>query len=83
MKKNKLLNHIKVVLEEKNMSNKTLAERIRVGQATMSKWVANISQPSLEMLAKISRALCVTRDDLVRVPIKKGTLRGLKWLSLG
>ena len=70
MIKNKPLNRIKVVLAEKNVSNKTLAEQIGVGQATMSKWVTNTSQPNLEMLVKISTALGVTIDELVRIPVE-------------
>lgn len=64
--KNKQLNRLKVVLAEKNISNKELAEKIGVGQVTMSKWVTNTSQPNLEMLIKISNALKVTIDELVR-----------------
>ena len=62
----KQLNRLKVVLAEKNISNKELAEKIGVGQVTMSKWVTNNSQPNLEMLIKISKALEVSLDCLVR-----------------
>lgn len=62
----KQLNRLKVVLAEKNISNKELAEKISVGQVTMSKWVTNTSQPNLEMLIKISKALEVSLDSLVR-----------------
>lgn len=56
----KQLNRLKVVLAEKNISNKELAEKIGVGQVTMSKWVTNTSQSNLEMLIKISKALEVS-----------------------
>lgn len=62
----KPLNRIKVVLAEKNIQNKELAKQIGVAQATMSKWVTNTSQPSLEMLVKIADALEVSLNDLVR-----------------
>lgn len=62
----KQLNRLKVVLAEKNISNKELAEKIGVGQVTMSKWVTNTSQPNLEMLIKISQTLEVSLDSLVR-----------------
>lgn len=62
----KQLNRLKVVLAEKNISNKELAEKIGVGQVTMSKWVTNTSQPNLEMLIKISKTLEVSLDSLVR-----------------
>ncbi len=62
----KTLNRIKVVPAEKNIQNKELANQIGVAQATMSKWVTNTSQPSLEMLVKIAHALKVSLDDLAR-----------------
>lgn len=62
----KQLNRLKVVLAEKNISNKELAEKIGVGQVTMSRWVTNTSQPNLEMLIKISKTLEVSLDSLVR-----------------
>lgn len=65
---NKNLNRLKVVLAEKNISNKALAEQIGVGQATLSKWVTNTTQPSLESLLKISAVLEVSLDELVRKP---------------
>ena len=62
----KNLNRIKVVLAEKNIQNKWLAERIGRDQATVSKWVTNSSQPSLDMLIKIAKALKVDLNELVR-----------------
>ena len=54
-KENKNLNRIKVVLAEKNIQNKWLAERIGRDQATISKWVTNSAQPNLETLIKIAQ----------------------------
>ena len=64
---NKNLNRLKVVLAEKNISNKSLAEKMGVGQATISKWVTNSSQPNLEMLIKLSKTLNVEITDLLRI----------------
>jgi Helix-turn-helix. len=64
---NNNLNRLKVVLAEKNISNKTLAEMVGVSPATISKWVTNTSQPHLDMLIKISKALKVEIQDLVRM----------------
>lgn len=61
----KQLNCLKVLLAEKNISNKELAEKIGVGQVTMSKWVTNTSQLNLEKLIKISKVLEVSLDNLV------------------
>ena len=37
-------------------------------QATVSKWVTNSTQPSLDMLIKIAKVLEVEIMDLVRIP---------------
>ena len=66
-KENKNLNRIKVVLAEKNLQNKWLAEQIGRDQATVSKWVTNSAQPSLDMLIKIAKVLKVDIGELVRI----------------
>ena len=63
---NKPLNRIKVMLAERMMSNKDLAERLGKDPATISKWVTNTTQPSLENLIEISRCLQCEINDLVR-----------------
>ena len=63
---NKNLNRIKVILAEKNLQNKWLAERLGRDQATVSKWVTNSAQPSLDMLIKIAQVLEVDIKDLIR-----------------
>lgn len=65
-KENKNLNRIKVVLAEKNLQNKWLAEQIGRDQATVSKWVTNSAQPNLETLIKIAQVLKVNLNELVR-----------------
>ena len=62
----KLLNRIKVVLAEKNKSNKWLSEQLDKDPATISKWVTNTTQPNVETLIQISKVLGVTVDDLLR-----------------
>lgn len=63
---NKNLNRIKVILAEKNLQNKWLAEQLGRDQATISKWVTNTAQPSLDMLIKIAQVLEVDIKDLIR-----------------
>ena len=63
---NKNLNRIKVILAEKNLQNKWLAEQLGRDQATVSKWVTNSAQPSLDMLIKIAQVLDVDIKDLIR-----------------
>lgn len=63
---NKNLNRIKVILAEKNLQNKWLAEQLGRDQATVSKWVTNSAQPNLDMLIKIAQVLEVDIKDLIR-----------------
>ncbi len=62
----KHLNRIKIVLAEKDKSNKWLAEQLGKDQATISKWVTNTTQPNLEMLLQIAKVLEVNISELVR-----------------
>ena len=63
---NKPINRIKVMLAERMMTNKDLAKQLGKGPATISKWVTNTSQPSLENLIEIARCLKCEINDLVR-----------------
>lgn len=60
------LNRLKVILAEKKKSNKWLSEQLNIGQATVSKWCTNRSQPSLDMATRIANTLGVSLDELVR-----------------
>lgn len=51
------LNRLKVVLAEKKRTGKWLAETLGKNEATVSRWCANVSQPSLETLFAIAKAL--------------------------
>ena len=62
----KMLNRIKIVLAEKDKTNKWLAERLEKDQARISKWVTNKTQPSVETLIQIAKVLEVRVDDLLR-----------------
>ena len=53
----KNLNRIKVMLADRNQTNKWLAEQVGKDPATVSKWVTNTSQPSLEMIFRIEELL--------------------------
>lgn len=64
--KQKNLNRLRVIIAEKNLTNKWLSEQLGVGQATVSKWVQNNAQPNLEMLIKISKILNVDINELIR-----------------
>ena len=60
------LNRLKEVLVEQHKTAKWLAEQMEKAPAIISKWCTNTTQPSLEMLFKISELLQVPIQDLVR-----------------
>lgn len=62
----KQVNRIKVLLAEKQRNNKWLADTLGKGQATVSKWVTNSSQPSFETAIQIAEVLGVSLDELVK-----------------
>jgi len=62
----KQLNRIKVILAEKQLTNKWLADELHRDQTTVSRWVTNPCQPSFKTMIKIANALDVTLDDLAR-----------------
>ena len=63
---NKKINRIKVMLAEKEKTNKWLAEQVGKDPATISKWCTNTAQPSLEMLLQIAKVINVEFKDLLR-----------------
>ncbi|KQR65334.1 helix-turn-helix transcriptional regulator [Pedobacter sp. Leaf176] len=59
------LNRIKVVLAEKKISNKSLAEHLNKREETISRWCQNKQQPSIEDLNKIAEFLILDIRDLL------------------
>ena len=68
------MNRIKVVLAEKNIQSKWISEQLGVSRATVSKWVNNTSQPSLEMIEKLAKLLDVDYTELLRLERKTENL---------
>lgn len=62
----KAINRIKVVLVEKNLSSKWLAEQLGKNEATISRWCTNDVQPTLVTLAKIADLLNVSPRELIK-----------------
>lgn len=58
-------NRIKAVLAEKKKTNKELALKLGVEPQTVSRWCTNQSQPSIETLYEISKALRVDIRELL------------------
>ena len=61
----KVINRLKVVLVEKNLSSKWLAEQLDKNEATVSRWCTNDVQPPLTTLVKIADVLNVNVTDLL------------------
>lgn len=59
------LNRIKVVLAEQNRSGKWLAAKLGKTDTTVSRWVQNRVQPSVEQLFDIAKVLGVDVKSLL------------------
>jgi len=59
------INRIKVMLAEKQKTNKWLAEQLGRNVTTVSKWCTNSSQPDIQTFAKIAELLEVKIEDLL------------------
>lgn len=60
-----LVNRLKIVLAEKNITNKWLAGQLNKSVITISRWSRNKSQPSLEQLREIAKVLNISPKDLI------------------
>ena len=58
------VNRLKLVLVEQKKTSKWLSEELGVSPSTVSKWCTNSSQPDIETLARISKLLNVSVDEL-------------------
>lgn len=67
---------MKVVLAEKHLTNKWLADKLGKDPGTISKWCTNSMQPNLETLREIAVCLDVQYSDFLW-PIEKNELSGL------
>ena len=65
----KNLNRIKVILADKQQTNKWLAEQFEKDKTTISKWCTNSSQPDLESLMKTAKLLNVEATELLRTNV--------------
>ena len=65
------INRLKVVLAEKEKTNKWLAETLGKDSSTVSKWCTNTAQPDLMTLTKIAEALEVLSGKRISTLPKK------------
>ena len=60
-------NRIRVVLADKQITNRWLAEQMGVTDMTVSRWKTNKIQPSMHQFVEIARLLQVDIKDLLEV----------------
>lgn len=60
------MNRIKVVLAEKQRTNRWLAEQTGKSENTISRWCSNKSQPSIAQLQEIANLLDIDVRVLIR-----------------
>ncbi len=65
------MNRIKVLLVEKQKTNKWLAEQMGKSENTISRWCSNKSQPSISQLQEIANLLDVDIRVLLKPQISK------------
>ena len=58
------VNRLKLLLVEKKKTSKWLSEQLGITPSTVSEWCTNTSQPDMETLARISKLLDVSVEDL-------------------
>ena len=61
-------NRLKVVLAERDITNKWLAEQLNVTEITVSRWTSNKRRPQLEQLFAIANAINVSPRELINDP---------------
>lgn len=59
------INRLKIILVEKKVTAKWLAQQLGKDQATVSKWCTNTTQPSLETLVEIAKLLDIDYRELL------------------
>ena len=57
-------NRIKVILAEKDMTSMDIVKGLSVNKTTVSRWINNKAQPSVETFYKIAELLDVDVKDL-------------------
>jgi putative transcriptional regulator len=59
------INRLKVVLAEKNKTNKWLAEQLHKNETTISRWCTNQVQPAIETFYEIAKVLDIEMTELL------------------
>ncbi len=72
MAKNGCSNRLRVVLAEKMITNRWLAEQMGVTDMTVSRWKTNKIQPSMSQFVEMAQLLKVDIKDLIEVKYNEG-----------
>ncbi len=72
------INRIRVALAERNKTNRWLAEQMGKSEITISRWVQNKTQPSLEQLLQVAQILSVSPKDLINEVESEDSLNIIK-----
>lgn len=67
MAKHGYKNRIRVILADRNITNRVLADKMGVSEMTVSRWVTNRFQPSMSQFVEISKILNVDIKILIEV----------------
>lgn len=67
MTKKDCRNRIRVVLADRQVTNRWLAEQMGVADMTVSRWKTNKIQPSIAQFVEIARLLQVDIKDLLEI----------------
>lgn len=65
----RVFNRLKVVLVEKNKTNKWLAKQLKRNETTVSRWCTNEMQPRIEAFYEIAEVLNIDVRELL-IPTK-------------
>ena len=68
------INRIRIALAERNKTNRWLAKQMGKSEITISRWVLNKTQPSLEQLLQVAQILSVSPKDLINEVKSEGFL---------
>lgn len=63
-KKSNFAKGVKKALKEQGVSQKDFAKKIKKTPVTVSKWLNDVTEPSLSDAAKVAKTLKIKLDDL-------------------
>ncbi len=67
------INRIRIALAEQNKTNRWLAKQMGKSEITISRWVQNKSQPSLEQLLQVAKILSISPKELINENINNSS----------